>query len=115
MPGAAAGAPPRPAPFCPPAMALRFSANLSWLFPELPALPARLEAAAAAGFGAVEAAWPAKCPAEELRAAAERARVRIALLNTPPGTAASRCSPCTWGSEDPPPTLPLSPRGPGGG
>uniref|UniRef100_A0A8C3XYA3 Putative hydroxypyruvate isomerase n=1 Tax=Catharus ustulatus TaxID=91951 RepID=A0A8C3XYA3_CATUS len=67
------------------AMALRFSANLSWLFPELPALPARLEAAAAAGFGAVEAAWPAGCPAQELRAAAERARVRIALLNTPPG------------------------------
>ncbi|XP_041338902.1 putative hydroxypyruvate isomerase isoform X2 [Pyrgilauda ruficollis] len=66
-------------------MALRFSANLSWLFPELPALPARLEAAAAAGFGAVEAAWPAGCPAQELRAAAERARVRIALLNTPPG------------------------------
>ncbi|XP_063021979.1 putative hydroxypyruvate isomerase [Melospiza melodia melodia] len=66
-------------------MALRFSANLSWLFPELPALPARLEAAAAAGFGAVEVAWPAGCPAQELRAAAERARVRIALLNTPPG------------------------------
>ncbi|XP_064284689.1 putative hydroxypyruvate isomerase isoform X1 [Passer domesticus] len=66
-------------------MALRFSANLSWLFPELPALPARLEAAAAAGFGAVEAAWPAGCPAQELRAAAERAGVRIALLNTPPG------------------------------
>ncbi|KAL2301794.1 hypothetical protein Nmel_011190 [Mimus melanotis] len=66
-------------------MALRFSANLSWLFPELPALPARLEAAAAAGFGAVEAAWPAGCPAQEMRAAAERARVRIALLNTPPG------------------------------
>nr|XP_021383638.1 putative hydroxypyruvate isomerase isoform X1 [Lonchura striata domestica] len=66
-------------------MALRFSANLSWLFPELPALPARLEAAAAAGFGAVEAAWPAGCPARELRAAAERARVQIALLNAPPG------------------------------
>lgn len=105
----------RPGPPRPAAMALRFSANLSWLFPELPALPARLEAAAAAGFGAVEAAWPAGCPAQELRAAAERARVRIALLNTPPGTAASRCSPWAWGSEDPPPTLPLSPRGPGGG
>ncbi|XP_066048746.1 putative hydroxypyruvate isomerase isoform X1 [Chamaea fasciata] len=66
-------------------MALRFSANLSWLFPELPTLPERLEAAAAAGFGAVEAAWPGNCPAQELRAAAERARVRIALLNTPSG------------------------------
>ncbi|XP_061859797.1 putative hydroxypyruvate isomerase [Colius striatus] len=66
-------------------MALRFSANLSWLFPELPALPARLEAAAAAGFQAVEAAWPAGCPAQALRAAAERAGVRIVLLNAPPG------------------------------
>uniref|UniRef100_A0A8B9F564 Hydroxypyruvate isomerase (putative) n=1 Tax=Amazona collaria TaxID=241587 RepID=A0A8B9F564_9PSIT len=66
-------------------MALRFSANLSWLFPQLPALPPRLEAAAAAGFGAVEAAWPASCPAQDLRAAAERAGVRIVLLNTPPG------------------------------
>ncbi|XP_065529656.1 putative hydroxypyruvate isomerase isoform X1 [Lathamus discolor] len=66
-------------------MALRFSANLSWLFPQLPALPARLEAAAAAGFGAAEAAWPAGCPAQALRAAAERAGVRIVLLNTPPG------------------------------
>lgn len=70
-------------------MSLRFAANLSWLFPELPALPARLEAAAAAGFGAVEAAWPAGCPAQALRTAAERAGVRIVLLNTPPGTAAS--------------------------
>ncbi|XP_037259456.1 putative hydroxypyruvate isomerase isoform X1 [Falco biarmicus] len=66
-------------------MSLRFSANLSWLFPELPELPARLEAAAAAGFRAAEAAWPAGCPAPALRAAAERAGVRIVLLNTPPG------------------------------
>uniref|UniRef100_A0A8V5GB45 Putative hydroxypyruvate isomerase n=1 Tax=Melopsittacus undulatus TaxID=13146 RepID=A0A8V5GB45_MELUD len=66
-------------------MALRFSANLSWLFPALPALPARLEAAAAAGFGAAETAWPADCPAQALRDAAERAGVRIVLLNTPPG------------------------------
>ncbi|KAM6066115.1 putative hydroxypyruvate isomerase isoform 2-T2 [Chlamydotis macqueenii] len=66
-------------------MALRFSANLSWLFTGLPELPARLEAAAAAGFGAVEAAWPAGCPAQALRAAAERAGVQIVLLNTPPG------------------------------
>lgn len=79
----------RLAPPPPRAMSLRFSANLSWLFPHLPALPARLEAAAAAGFGAVEAAWPAGCPAQALRAAAERAGVRIVLLNTPPGTAAS--------------------------
>lgn len=72
-------------PACPPAMALRFSANLSWLFPELPALPARLEAAARAGFEAVEAAWPEGCPAPALHAAAERAGLRVVLLNTPPG------------------------------
>ncbi|XP_053929068.1 putative hydroxypyruvate isomerase isoform X1 [Cuculus canorus] len=64
---------------------LRFSANLSWLFPSLPSLPARLEAAAAAGFGAVEVAWPAGCPAEALRAAAERAGAQLVLLNAPPG------------------------------
>lgn len=72
-------------PAYPPAMALRFSANLSWLFPELPALPARLEAAARAGFEAVEAAWPEGCPAPALHAAAERAGLRVVLLNTPPG------------------------------
>ncbi|XP_042675008.1 putative hydroxypyruvate isomerase [Centrocercus urophasianus] len=66
-------------------MALRFSADLSWLFPELPALPARLEAAARAGFEAVEAAWPEGCPAPALHAAAERAGLRVVLLNTPPG------------------------------
>lgn len=79
-------------------MSLRFSANLSWLFPQLPALPARLEAAAAAGFRAAEAAWPAGCPAEALRAAAERAGVRIVLLNTPPGTAASPGLGGWWGA-----------------
>ncbi|XP_015725541.1 putative hydroxypyruvate isomerase [Coturnix japonica] len=66
-------------------MALRFSANLSWLFPELPALPARLEAAARAGFDAVESAWPEGCPATALHGAAERAGLRVVLLNTPPG------------------------------
>ncbi|XP_012872360.1 PREDICTED: putative hydroxypyruvate isomerase [Dipodomys ordii] len=37
---------------------VRFSANLSWLFPELPGLPARLQAAGRAGFEAAEVAWP---------------------------------------------------------
>ncbi|KAM8805488.1 putative hydroxypyruvate isomerase [Eudromia elegans] len=66
-------------------MALRFSANVSWLFAERAALPARLEAAARAGFGAAEAAWPAGCEAAALRAAAARAGLRLVLLNTPPG------------------------------
>ncbi|XP_068808925.1 putative hydroxypyruvate isomerase isoform X1 [Struthio camelus] len=66
-------------------MALRFSANVSWLFPERAALPARLEAAARAGFRAAEAAWPAGCEAAALRAAAARAGLRLVLLNTPPG------------------------------
>lgn len=104
-------------------MSLRFSANLSWLFPQLPALPARLEAAAAAGFRAAEAAWPAGCPAEALRAAAERAGVRIVLLNTPPGTAAFPGQ-GGWvggwvrgrgGAPVPLTAPPLSPRGPRGG
>ncbi|XP_062438110.1 putative hydroxypyruvate isomerase isoform X2 [Rhea pennata] len=66
-------------------MALRFSANVSWLFPERATLPARLEAAARAGFRAAEAAWPAGCEAAALRAAAARAGLRLVLLNTPPG------------------------------
>ncbi|EHA99267.1 Putative hydroxypyruvate isomerase [Heterocephalus glaber] len=37
---------------------LRFSANLSWLFPELPGLPERLRAAGSSGFEAAEVAWP---------------------------------------------------------
>ncbi|XP_001509528.2 putative hydroxypyruvate isomerase [Ornithorhynchus anatinus] len=64
---------------------LRFSANLSWLFPELPGLSQRLRAAGGAGFPAVEMAWPYGEAAGELAQAAAREGVRVVLINTPPG------------------------------
>uniref|UniRef100_A0A668AI96 Hydroxypyruvate isomerase n=2 Tax=Myripristis murdjan TaxID=586833 RepID=A0A668AI96_9TELE len=64
---------------------LRFCANVSWLFTELPDLRQRLHAAAAAGFRAVEAAWPYDSDPLELQRARQAAGVEVVLLNTPPG------------------------------
>ncbi|KAM6172950.1 putative hydroxypyruvate isomerase isoform 1-T1 [Erethizon dorsatum] len=64
---------------------LRFSANLSWLFPELPGLLERLRAAGHAGFEAAEVAWPYAEPPEALAHAARAAGLRLVLINTPPG------------------------------
>lgn len=63
---------------------LRFAANLSWLFPGL-ALPERLEAAARAGFRAAELPGPFAWDPALLRGAADRAGLRLVLINTPPG------------------------------
>ncbi|KAM9243374.1 putative hydroxypyruvate isomerase isoform 3-T3 [Dugong dugon] len=64
---------------------LRFSANLSWLFPELPSLTARFRAAGSAGFEAAEVAFPYAEPPEALARAAQEAGLRLVLINTPPG------------------------------
>uniref|UniRef100_G1PL23 Putative hydroxypyruvate isomerase n=1 Tax=Myotis lucifugus TaxID=59463 RepID=G1PL23_MYOLU len=64
---------------------LRFSANVSWLFPELPGLPARLRAAGSSGFEAAEVAWPYTEPPEALARAAQEAGLQLVLINTPPG------------------------------
>uniref|UniRef100_G1L401 Putative hydroxypyruvate isomerase n=1 Tax=Ailuropoda melanoleuca TaxID=9646 RepID=G1L401_AILME len=64
---------------------LRFSANVSWLFPELPGLPARLRAAGSSGFEAAEVAWPYTEPPEALARTAREAGLRLVLINTPPG------------------------------
>ncbi|XP_008843579.1 putative hydroxypyruvate isomerase [Nannospalax galili] len=64
---------------------LRFSANLSWLFSELPGLPARLQAAGRSGFEAAEVAWPYAEPPEELAREARAAGLQLVLINTPPG------------------------------
>ncbi|KAM9762158.1 putative hydroxypyruvate isomerase isoform 2-T2 [Menidia menidia] len=64
---------------------LKFSANISWLFTELPDLSRRIHAASAAGFRAVEAAWPYGAALPELRGAREATGVEVVLLNTPPG------------------------------
>lgn len=65
---------------------LRFCANLSWLFTELPDFSQRLCAAGAAGFQAVEAAWLYDTEPQELQRAREAAGLDVVLINTPPGS-----------------------------
>lgn len=62
----------------------RFSANLGFLWPELTLLN-RVEAAARAGFKAIELHWPYDVPALELRGAAARHGLSVLALNTPVG------------------------------
>nr|XP_019793526.2 putative hydroxypyruvate isomerase isoform X1 [Tursiops truncatus] len=64
---------------------LRFSANVSWLFPELPSLPARLRAAGSSGFEAAEIGWPYGEPPEALARTAQEVGLQLVLINTPPG------------------------------
>jgi len=63
---------------------LKFSANLSLLFTELPLLE-RFDAARQQGFDAVEIQFPYDVPAEQLKQAADEARVRVVLINIPTG------------------------------
>ncbi len=65
-----------------------FSANLGFLFPELPLL-GRIEAAARAGFRAIELHWPYDVPAETLASACEAADVVLTGINTAPGDRAA--------------------------
>ncbi len=62
---------------------LNFSANLSHLWADLP-WSDRFDAAAAAGFTAVEALFPYDSPASETREALNRNNLRFLLLNAPP-------------------------------
>lgn len=64
----------------------RFCANLKWLFTELPFLD-RFDAAARAGFRAVEYASPYEHPASEIRARLRACDLRQVLFNTPAGGA----------------------------
>ncbi|KAG8003234.1 putative hydroxypyruvate isomerase [Nibea albiflora] len=64
---------------------LKFCANISWLFTELPDFSQRIYAAAAAGFQAVEAAWLYDCDLQELQRAREATGVEVVLINTPQG------------------------------
>ncbi|XP_018551864.1 putative hydroxypyruvate isomerase isoform X5 [Lates calcarifer] len=64
---------------------LKFCANISWLFTELPDLSQRIYAAASAGFQAVEAAWLYDTDLQELQRAREATGVEVVLINTPPG------------------------------
>ncbi len=72
---------------------LRFAANISFLFKELPFLD-RFAAAAEAGFGLVECHWPYNHPVEALRDRMERARLSLVMVNTAPGNLeAAICAP----------------------
>jgi 2-dehydrotetronate isomerase len=62
----------------------RFAANLGYLFTERPLLE-RIDAAAAAGFRAIELQFPYDVPASIVRGAIERNKLTILGLNTPPG------------------------------
>jgi hydroxypyruvate isomerase len=62
----------------------RFCANVKWLFTELPFLE-RFDAAARAGFRAVEYASPYEYPAEEIRARLRACDLQQILFNTPAG------------------------------
>jgi hydroxypyruvate isomerase len=63
----------------------RFSANLGFLWPDLPLL-GRIEAAARAGFRAIELHWPYELPADDLKAEAQRFGLKVLALNTPVGS-----------------------------
>ena len=62
----------------------RFAANLGYLFTDR-ALLERIDAAAAAGFKAIELQFPYDVPASQVKAAVERNRLTVLGLNTPPG------------------------------
>ncbi|HML29311.1 MAG TPA: hydroxypyruvate isomerase, partial [Hyphomicrobium sp.] len=62
----------------------KFAANLSLLFNELPFLD-RFEAAAAAGFEAVEFMFPYDFEADDIRARLKANGLHLALFNLPAG------------------------------
>ena len=67
---------------------LKFSANLKWLFTELP-VEQRYDAAAAAGFKAAEFAWPYDYPVSFFRELLANSGLQQVLINTPVGAAGS--------------------------
>jgi len=62
----------------------RFSAHLGYLFKERPLLE-RIDAAAAAGFKAIEGRFPDGVPADDFKRAVERSKVKVLGINTPSG------------------------------
>jgi 2-dehydrotetronate isomerase len=62
----------------------RFAANLGYLFTDRPLLE-RIDAAAVAGFKAIELQFPYDVPASAVKAAIEKNGLTILGLNTPPG------------------------------
>lgn len=62
----------------------RFSAHLGYLFKDRPLLE-RIDAAAAAGFQAIEGRFPDGVPAADFKRAVERNKVKVLGINTPAG------------------------------
>ena len=62
----------------------RFAANLGYLFTDRPLL-GRIDAAAAAGFKAIELQFPYDVPASQVKEAIVRNRLTALGINTPPG------------------------------
>jgi 2-dehydrotetronate isomerase len=62
----------------------RFAANLGYLFTDRPLLE-RIDAAAAAGFKAIELQFPYDVPASAVKSAIDANKLTILGLNTPPG------------------------------
>jgi len=62
----------------------RFAANLGYLFADRPLL-VRIDAAAAAGFKAIELQFPYDVPATSVKKAIEKNKLTILGINTPPG------------------------------
>lgn len=63
---------------------IRLSANLGFMWPDRPLLD-RIEAAARAGFGAVELHWPYDTPATEVAACCKTHGVKLLAINTVKG------------------------------
>lgn len=64
----------------------KFSANLGFMWPDRPLLE-RIDAAAKAGFKAIELHWPYATPAEEVRERCARHGLVLLGINTPVGDA----------------------------
>lgn len=62
----------------------KFSANLGFMFPDRPHVE-RIDAAARAGFAAIELHWPYDVPAAELKAAIDRNKLVMLGINVPIG------------------------------
>lgn len=69
-------------------MSIELSANLGFLWAQLPLLE-RIDRAAAAGFKAVELHWPYDTPAGDVRVACARHELTLLSVNTPQGDVAA--------------------------
>jgi hydroxypyruvate isomerase len=85
----------------PPFSCLRFAANLSWLYPDLPFLD-RFEAAARDGFEGVECLFPHEHDTAEIQARLRDLNLKLVLFNARPGDwmAGDRGLACVNGRED---------------